>query len=161
FPVPTGPSAVGRTFMDWTEARALDPLVPGAKRELLVWIWYPAAGTPGALGDFYVPQSLRARLPTGAPSFSLIQEVAGRFLRLLTRHTDSVRSYTTADADVSRQAQASPVVLMRAGASAGVLNYSTLAEDLASHGYVVVGFDAPYRTGGVVFPDGRVIERRP
>jgi len=50
---------------------------------------------------------------------------------------------------------------MRAGASAPVMNYSTLAEDLASHGYVVVGFDAPYRTGLVVFPDGRMIERRP
>jgi pimeloyl-ACP methyl ester carboxylesterase len=31
----------------------------------------------------------------------------------------------------------------------------------ASHGYVVVGLDAPYRTGVVVFPDGRVFERRP
>jgi len=50
---------------------------------------------------------------------------------------------------------------MRAGASSGVLNYTTLAEDLASHGYVVVGFDAPYRTGRVVFPDGRVITRTP
>jgi predicted dienelactone hydrolase len=50
---------------------------------------------------------------------------------------------------------------MRAGGSAAVVNYSTLAEDLASHGYVVVGFDAPYRTGMVVFPDGRVIARRP
>jgi hypothetical protein len=49
---------------------------------------------------------------------------------------------------------------MRAGASLEVWNYSTLAEDLASHGYVV-GFDAPYRTGVVVFPDGRVITRRP
>jgi predicted dienelactone hydrolase len=41
------------------------------------------------------------------------------------------------------------------------MSYSTLAEDLVSHGYVVVGFDAPYRTGEVVFPGGRVIERRP
>jgi predicted dienelactone hydrolase len=50
---------------------------------------------------------------------------------------------------------------MRAGASLEVWNYSTLAEDLASHGYVVAGFDAPYRTGVVAFPDGRVITRRP
>jgi predicted dienelactone hydrolase len=42
-----------------------------------------------------------------------------------------------------------------------VWNYSTLAEDLASHGYVVVGFDAPYRTSVVVFPDGRVMRRTP
>jgi predicted dienelactone hydrolase len=33
--------------------------------------------------------------------------------------------------------------------------------DLASHGYVVVGFDAPYRTWAVVFPDGRVMRRTP
>ena len=50
---------------------------------------------------------------------------------------------------------------MRAGASLEVWNYSALAEDLASHGYVVVGFDAPYRTGVVVFPDGRMMRRTP
>ena len=50
---------------------------------------------------------------------------------------------------------------MRAGASLEVWNYSALAEDLASHGYVVVGFDAPYRTGLIVFPDGRVMRRIP
>src|SRR5438105_4509869 len=50
---------------------------------------------------------------------------------------------------------------MRGGASSGVTNYSTLAEDLASHGYVVVGFDAPYRTSLVVFPDGRTFARTP
>jgi dienelactone hydrolase len=42
-----------------------------------------------------------------------------------------------------------------------VWNYSALAEDLASHGYVVVAFDAPYRTFTVVFPDGRVMRRLP
>lgn len=40
-------------------------------------------------------------------------------------------------------------------------DFTTLAEDLASHGYVVVGFDAPYRSGVVVFPDGRVVFRSP
>ena len=48
---------------------------------------------------------------------------------------------------------------MRGGASAEAVKYSTLAEDLASHGYVVIGIDAPYRTGLVVFPDGRVMRR--
>jgi dienelactone hydrolase len=53
------------------------------------------------------------------------------------------------------------VVLMRAGLSGLVTGYTSLAEDLASHGYVVVGFDAPHRSSVVVFPDGRVIERAP
>jgi predicted dienelactone hydrolase len=53
------------------------------------------------------------------------------------------------------------VAIIRAGASLEVWNYTTLAEDLASHGYVVVGFDAPYRTFTVAFPDGRVMRRLP
>jgi predicted dienelactone hydrolase len=50
---------------------------------------------------------------------------------------------------------------MRAGLAKLTTDYTTLAEDLASHGYVVVGFDAPYRSFVVVFPDGRVIARAP
>jgi dienelactone hydrolase len=65
------------------------------------------------------------------------------------------------NAGLSSQQRAYPVVILRTGGSLQALFYSTLAEDLASHGYVVVGFDAPYRTGRVVFPDGRVIARMP
>jgi predicted dienelactone hydrolase len=53
------------------------------------------------------------------------------------------------------------VILMRAGLAGLVTGYPRLAEDLASHGYVVVGFDAPYRSAVVVFPDGQVIVRTP
>src|SRR5260221_14002665 len=47
-PTPTGPFAVGRSILDWTDDAALDTLAPtpGTKRELLVWICYPAAGPP-------------------------------------------------------------------------------------------------------------------
>jgi dienelactone hydrolase len=63
------------------------------------------------------------------------------------------------DADVSPQHRSYPVLLMRAGLAKLTTDYTTLAEDLASHGYVVVGFDALYRTIVVVLPDGRVIAR--
>jgi len=56
------------------------------------------------------------------------------------------------DSDLSPEQEPYPVVILRAGASANVWNYSTLAEDLASHGYVVVGFDAPYRSFYRCFP---------
>ena len=81
--------------------------------------------------------------------------------KLLTRDLSKVHGHSLRNADVSPQRRSDAVVIMRAGASAPVVNYSTLAEDLASHGYVVVGFDAPYRTGVVVFPDGRVFTRTP
>ena len=151
-PTPTGTFAVGRAVYDWADNETLDTLapVPGTKRELLVWIWYPSAAGQSAAMDDYVPAQMRAAAAPG-----------GGLLRLLTRDLSKVHAHSIRDADVSPQQRSYPVVIMRAGASAEVWNYSTLAEDLASHGYVVVGFDAPYRTYSVVFPDGRVMRRTP
>src|SRR5881275_2412327 len=151
-PTPTGSFAVGRAIVDWTDDVNLDPLAPGpgAKRELLVWIWYPSTAGQSSAMDDYVPAQMQAAAgPLGGP------------LRFLTRDLSKVHGHSTRNSDVSPQQRSYPVVIMRAGASAGVLNYTTLAEDLDSHGYVVVGFDAPYRTGVVAFPDGRVITRTP
>jgi dienelactone hydrolase len=151
-PAPTGPFAVGRAIYDWTDDATLDTLapVPGAKREVLAWIWYPSAAGQSVSMDDYVPAQMRAA--TGPP---------GGLLGLVTRDLSKVHAHTIRNADISSQQRSYPVVIMRAGASAEVSRYSTLAEDLASHGYVVVGFDAPYRTYEVAFPDGRVIRRTP
>jgi predicted dienelactone hydrolase len=151
-PAPTGLFAVGRTTAAWIDETHVDALAPvaGAKRELLVWFWYPATvGYSGATDD-YVPAQMRdlAGPPSGPMS-------------LITRDFGKVRAHSAPNAQLAASAEPYPVVIMRAGASAGVVGYSTLAEDLASHGYVVVGFDAPYRTNVVVFPDGRVMRREP
>ena len=161
-PTPTGAFAVGRALYDWTDNRTLDALAPGpaTKRELLVWIWYPAtAGQSDAKTDDYVPASVRATArPASGP---LIFRLLSRVFELLTRDLSKVHGHCLRSIDVSLEQRSYPVVIMRAGGSLEVWHYSTLAEDLASHGYVVVGLDAPYRTGLVVFPDGRVIGRTP
>src|SRR3984893_19680 len=151
-PIPTGSFAVCRAIYDWTDDTRLDALapIPGTKSELLVWIWYPSAAGQSVAMDDYLPAQMQA---AAKPN--------GGLLRLLTRDLSKVHAHSIRDADVSPQPRSYPVVIMRAGASAEVWNYSTLAEDLASHVYVVVGFDAPYRTYAVVFPDGRVMRRTP
>ncbi len=131
-PRPTGPFAVGRAIEDWA----------GNGHEVLAWIWYPAIPN-GAVAD-YVPAAMRAHL-------------GGGLLRFLTHDLAKVRCHSFRNA--APLPGPYPVAIFRGGASAPVVNYSTLAEDLASHGYVVVGFDAPGRTGLVVFPDGRVVYR--
>ena len=151
-PTPTGPFAVGRAIYDWTDDTKLDTLapVPGTKRELLIWMWYPSAAVRSVAVDEYLPASMRAAAgPAGGP------------LRLLTRDLSKVHGHSTRESDLSPEQRSYPVVIMRGGASAAAWSYSTLAEDLSSHGYVVVGFDAPYRTSSVVFPDGRVMRRIP
>jgi predicted dienelactone hydrolase len=101
------------------------------------------------------------RAAAGLVGGPLIFRLLSRVFGLLTRDPSKVHGHSVRNADVSPQQRSYPVVVMRAGASLEVWNYSTLAEDLASHGYVVVGFDAPYRTFTVVFPDGRVMRRIP
>jgi len=154
-PTPTGPFAVGRTTCVWSDPTHLDSLAPqpGTKRELLAWIWYPAAPRqPSQTVDDYLP----------APWRTALERQSGAVLtQFLTRDLSRVRVHSIRDAEVSPQQRSYPVVFMRAGLAALTTDYTTLAEDLASHGYVVVGFDAPYRSFVAVFPDGRVIARAP
>lgn len=153
-PTPTGPFAVGRSIEVWGDDTP-DPLapLPGTKRELLVWIWFPAVAGPASAIDDYVPAAPQPKIERASVPLLV------RVLQLLTRDQSKVHGHSLRHAAVAHRQGSYPVVIFRAGASAGVMNYSTLVEDLASHGYIVVGFDAPYRTGRVVFPDGRVVTR--
>ena len=151
-PAPTGSYEVGRVIYDWTDGARLNPYAPvaGAKQELAVWVWYPAAVTPSNRAAEYLPGYWR----------SAVEHHQGFVLvRLLSRDLSRVRSHSWTDADVSPQEAMYPVVVLRAGGGAMSSDYTSIAEDLASHGYVVVSMDAPYRTVITAFSDGRVAYR--
>lgn len=153
-PAPTGHFAVGRTTYTWVNNAETDELAPapGAKREAVTWIWYPSAARTSAAPAEYLP----------APWRTALEQHAGALMsQLLTRDLSLVRTHSTVNPEVSPEQRSYPVVIMRAGGGAFTTDFTTLAEDLASHGYFVVGFDAPYRTFVVVLPDGRVVSRPP
>jgi len=111
-PRPTGPFAVGRTTYDWADETAVDTLapVPGTKRELLVWIWYPAAAGPGAVLDDYVPAQMR----TAAERARGAQTLPGALMtHFLTRDVSKVHAHSMRGSDVSQQQRSYPVVVMR------------------------------------------------
>jgi pimeloyl-ACP methyl ester carboxylesterase len=153
-PEPTGHFAVGRTTYTWVNKAATDELAPspGAKREVVVWIWYPSAATTSAAPVEYLPAPWR--LAEAQHSGVLMSQ-------FFTRDLSLVRTHSTSGPDVSPEQRSYPVAIMRAGGGALTTDFTTLAEDLASHGYIVVGFDAPYRTFVVVLPDNRVVARPP
>ena len=153
-PIPTGHFAIGRTTYAWTNEAATDDLAlyRGSKRQVLVWVWYPAIrSNPDAPAE-YLPGQWRAALA----------KRQGVFMRsFFKRDPALVHAHSVPDAMVSPEQRTYPVVLLRAGGSALTTDFTTLAEDLASHGFFVVGFDAPYRSFVVVLPDGRVVARSP
>ena len=153
-PTPTGHFAVGRTMFIWVNDAETDELAPsqGAQREVVAWMWYPAASSTSAAPAEYLPAPWRAALAQGSGTL---------MSQYLTRDLSQVRTHSTADPDVSPELRSYPVVILRAGGGALTTDFTTLAEDLASHGYIVVGFDAPYRTFIVVLQDGRVVRRPP
>lgn len=155
-PTPTGPFAVGRTTAVWTDPTQPELMAPqpGTQRKLFAWIWYPAAPPPSPSLDEYIPADY---MP--APLRKAMEN--GLFPALLNRDSSRIHAHSFRDAPISPVEHQYPVVIMRAGLAALITNYTSLAEDLASHGYVVVGFDAPYRSTAVVFPDGQVIRRTP
>lgn len=150
-PMPTGPFAVGRAMFLW-HSEEIDPLAPmGTTRKLVAWIWYPAAAAePSAPVVDYLPAAWRTAM----------ENKSGVLLsQFLTRDLSRVHAHSLLDAPLSPQRPAYPVVLLRGGGATLTTDYTTLAEDLASHGYVVVGFDAPHRSWLVVLPDGTIIPR--
>jgi hypothetical protein len=151
-PKPTGPFEVGRSVYHWVDSSRTDSLapVPNLKRELVAWFWYPAAPKSPASGADYQPAPWRAAIE---------REQGVLMNKFFTRDPALVRSHSVADAELSPAENKYPVVLMKSGIGALATDYTTLAEDLASHGYVVIGSDAPYSAFVVVFPDGRVVTR--
>jgi dienelactone hydrolase len=142
-PTPSGSFAIGRTLMAWKN--------PTSREELAVWIWYPAASAHQPTTD-YLPGAWR----------QAVRDHQGTFMRSFFKRDPSVvRTHSESNAAMASEHQTYPVVLLRPGGSALTTDFTTLAEDLASHGYVVVGFDAPSRSFVFVESDGRVIGRAP
>jgi len=149
-PPPTGPFAVGRLRYELAEPISVDPTAPDVHhgRRLVMWIWYPAEAGSGH-HVAYVPEPLRSPL----------RARNGTITNLIVRDIDLVRAQARAGARVAGGRQAYPVLLLKSGIGALALDYTTLAESLASNGYVVVGSDAPHSAVLTAYADGTTVGR--
>src|SRR5688500_3898938 len=144
-PDPTGVHAVGkdaRLLQDASRAEAATA-APGDHRQVRVVAWYPAVtgtGDPAA----YV-EGLD-RIGDGLVESGAIDGFARAGLDLVT---------TTArhDATVATTSETYPVVILSPGNATNVEFYGALAEELASHGYVVMGLDHPFQSAAVALGD--------
>lgn len=145
-PRPTGPhQAVGTTELHLVDAGRPDPWVPGRTRELMVGVWYPATGASGPKAPYLRPGVAKA----------LSEVDALGVFKAGTVDWAGARTHAAegAPADARRPR---PVVLYSPGFGVPRALGTTIAEELASRGYVVVTVDHTYETAPVEFPGGRV-----
>ena len=146
-PTPSGPYAVGRTSFDWVDKTRPERLRPGteASRELMVFVWYPAEAVSRPAAEYLPAKWRQAR-----------EQTQGGLARFFLQHLDSVRVHALADAPLAALSPTYPVLIFEPGLGPIATDYTTLVEDLASHGYIVATCTPTYSAGVVVFPDGRV-----
>jgi predicted dienelactone hydrolase len=144
-PEPTGPCPVGTTSWWLTDTSRPDPWAPGvAERELMVSLWYPATSSDGRRAQYMTPAESELQLTSrgiaGVPPDAL----------------SNVRTNAAVDAAPTGQQRSLPLVVLSPGFTNSRSALTGLAEDLASHGYVVAGIDHTYESHATAFPDGRV-----
>src|SRR5580692_44884 len=144
-PEPTGPGPVGVTSLWLTDASRPDPWAPGVTaRELMVSLWYPATSSDGRRAQYMTPAESELQLTSRG-----IADVRPDVL-------SKVRTNAAVDATPAGHQGSHPLVVLSPGFTSPRSTLTALAEDLASHGYVVAGIDHTYESFATAFPDGRV-----
>jgi dienelactone hydrolase len=110
----------------------------------MVSLWYPATSSAGRRAQYMTPAEselqLTSRGITGVPPDVL----------------SKVRTNAAVDATPAGHQRSLPLVVLSPGFTSSRSTLTALAEDLASHGYVVAGIDHTYESFATAFPDGRV-----
>ena len=148
----TGQYQVGTTtaYLADTSRQEIYGNDPNAPRELMVQVWYPAEPTRDSVRSQWMP-SIKSAAPAiatyiGLPSFAL-------------DHLKYVKA--NAFIDAPPVAGEHPVLIFSHGWAGFKEQNIFQVEELASHGYIVVGINHTYGAILSVFPDGREIPRSP
>ncbi|MBO8191020.1 alpha/beta hydrolase [Streptomyces oryzae] len=146
-PAPTGPHRLGVTVLHLTDRSRRDPWQPDSAREVMVSVLHPAhdvGGSPvapqmtaGAAKSF---QQLAPLLHPGLPQSGV----------------DWAATMTHAHPGAPAQPVRRPVLLYTPGGGDPRTLGTSVAEELASHGWVVVTVDHPGDATEVEFPDGSI-----
>jgi predicted dienelactone hydrolase len=143
-PAPTGPYPVGRTSFHLVDSSRPEVFTEDANdfRELMISVHYPADPVALTRRAPYADPALAAGIAKvyDTPRFAI--EVGG--------------SHAWERPAMAAQEGGFPIVIFSPGFGEPPLFYTATLEDLASHGFVVVGVSHPYSNGITVFPDGRI-----
>jgi pimeloyl-ACP methyl ester carboxylesterase len=141
-PTPTGPLAIATKIYVWTDRSRNEKASnnPQDFRQLVVQVWYPTEDVSGPTTP-YVPM---------LSAYRKVWDDAD------VKAAERVVTHSRLDKK-PRTGMNFPIVIFSHGWQGTRSEYTSIAEDLASHGYAVFGIDHPYM-GRVAYLDGHVTE---
>jgi dienelactone hydrolase len=152
---PTGQFGIGRVGYEWTDGSRSEghSVDPQARRDLMVYLWYPSPkGRAGELGE-YLPGA--KRMDADAAVLPVMrEEFEGSWPFIVS---GAISSLAVENAPVAGSHKKFPVVILAHGVGGTSFEYTSLIGDLVSRGYVVAAIENTYVAAAVAFPDGRII----
>jgi len=147
-PAPTGPINVGRVSQIWVDDTRHEMLSeqPNDFRQLPVEIWYPAESGSGKEADYFPDLNRLASSLVASGEMSALEVSALRLIK--------PKSHEMIEASIAGAEDAYPVIIFSPGNGTNVDFYTLIAEELASHGYIVVGLNHPYDVAAVALQEG-------
>ena len=146
-PAPSGNYHVGRVEYNFTDASRIDTLASqnNTKRKLVVWVWYPTNAAIQANRALYFPEAWANAL-NGYQAFN--QLGLHNYVDILTN--------SIGNAPIAHDSSKYPLLIMEPGLGLSAPDYTVYAENLASHGYIVVGITPTYSADVTVFLNGTI-----
>jgi dienelactone hydrolase len=154
-PMPSGPFGIGRIGYEWIDTSRPDTYSanPDAHRDLMVYLWYPAPRTEPGNSGTYLPGA--KQMDANAEVQSRVGDEFGAAWKLIV--SGDLVSHAVENGPVAKSPKRFPILLFSHGMGGMGFEYTSLIEDLVSHGYVVASIEHTYTAMAVVFPNGRVV----
>lgn len=117
------------------------------KRELMLTIWYPSKEDKKYASKPYITE------------FNLFRDTITKAAGLpgfLFDHFRYIKTYATVGAPVSDKLEKYPIIIFSHGLGTSPIIYTSIIEELASHGYIVAAVDHTYSTMATTFTDQKV-----
>jgi hypothetical protein len=149
----TGPFTVGTSIYHWVDKDRMEWFTetPNDKRQMMVQIWYPGEKNKKAKRSPYLDRlDIRAKT-IGA---------AGNFPGFIANHLALTKTNGFIDIKPNPVSAPFPIIIISHGITSMRQIHTSLAEKLASHGYVVMVPDHSYDANLTIFPDGSVADYR-
>lgn len=153
-PPTDGKYGVARVGYDWVDKSRVETLSKdaGADREIMVFVWYPTDRVPIKKAAEYLP---RAEVIAKSIGTEGMKDFWADTSAMVV--SGKIASDTSEASPIATGKEPFPLIVFMPGLGVPSTAYTTLIEEVVSHGYIVASIEPTYEVPAVAFPDGRVV----